>query len=80
VSGLRFAELIKKPSDSASHAENENEVISSLRNRLSRDLLQCTQYSGDVMFVPSLWGHATLNVRQSVGVAHEFSVEPFCME
>lgn len=41
---------------------------------------QCTQRSGDVMFVPTLWSHATLNVKQSIGVAHEFSIEPFCME
>eukprot|EP00595_Chromulina_sp_UTEXLB2642_P001607 CAMPEP_0196763240 /NCGR_PEP_ID=MMETSP1095-20130614/3677_1 /TAXON_ID=96789 ORGANISM="Chromulina nebulosa, Strain UTEXLB2642" /NCGR_SAMPLE_ID=MMETSP1095 /ASSEMBLY_ACC=CAM_ASM_000446 /LENGTH=359 /DNA_ID=CAMNT_0042115995 /DNA_START=665 /DNA_END=1744 /DNA_ORIENTATION=- len=42
--------------------------------------IQCTQRSGDVMYVPTLWGHATLNVKQSIGVAHEFSVESFCME
>lgn len=42
--------------------------------------LQCHQRSGDVMFVPSLWGHGTLNTRESIGVAHEFSVEDFCME
>lgn len=42
--------------------------------------LQCTQHPGDVMFVPSLWGHATLNMKQSIGVAHEFSVETFIME
>jgi len=41
---------------------------------------QCTQRSGDVVYVPTLWSHATLNVRQSVGVAHEFSIEPYCME
>jgi hypothetical protein len=42
--------------------------------------LECTQNAGDVMFVPTLWGHATLNTMQSIGVAHEFSVESFCME
>lgn len=41
---------------------------------------QCTQHSGDIMFVPTQWSHATLNVKQSIGVAHEFSIEPFCME
>lgn len=46
----------------------------------ARESLQCVQYGGDVMFVPSLWGHATLNRRQSIGVAHEFSVESFCMQ
>lgn len=43
-------------------------------------MLRCTQHAGDIMYVPSLWAHGTLNVRQSIGVAHEFSVEPFCME
>lgn len=42
--------------------------------------MQCTQRAGDIMFVPSLWGHATLNMKQSIGVAHEFSVETFIME
>jgi hypothetical protein len=42
--------------------------------------LQCTQHAGDMIFVPSLWGHGTLNIQQSIGVAHEFSVESFCME
>mmetsp|Transcript_10934 Transcript_10934/g.11355 ORF Transcript_10934/g.11355 Transcript_10934/m.11355 type:complete len:102 (-) Transcript_10934:61-366(-) len=42
--------------------------------------LQCHQKSGDVMYVPSLWGHGTLNTKQSIGVAHEFSIEDVCME
>ena len=42
--------------------------------------LQCTQYAGDIMYVPTLWAHGTLNTKQSIGVAHEFSVESFCME
>ena len=33
--------------------------------------LECMQRSGDVMFVPHLWGHATYNVQESVGVAVE---------
>lgn len=41
---------------------------------------RCTQYAGDVLYVPSLWAHGTVNMRQSIGVAHEFSVESFCME
>ena len=42
--------------------------------------LRVTQRAGDVLYVPALWGHATLNTQQSIGVAHEFSVESFCME
>lgn len=40
---------------------------------------QCTQFSGDILYVPSLWSHATLNIKQTIGVAHEFSFESFCM-
>ena len=36
--------------------------------------LQCTQRPGDILFVPSLWGHATLNLKQSIGAAFEFAV------
>jgi len=42
--------------------------------------VRVTQRAGDVLYVPALWGHATLNTAQSIGVAHEFSVESFCME
>lgn len=42
--------------------------------------LRVTQHAGDVLYVPALWGHATLNTAQCIGVAHEFSVEQFCME
>lgn len=46
----------------------------------SEKAMHCVQYGGDVMYVPALWGHATFNRKQSIGVAHEFSVESFCME
>ncbi len=42
--------------------------------------LVCTQRAGDLLFVPSQWGHGTINERQSIGVAYEFSLEAFCME
>jgi len=42
--------------------------------------LRCTQRAGDVMFVPTLWAHATFNSQQSIGVAHEFSTESYCMQ
>ena len=34
--------------------------------------LECMQEPGDVLFVPQMWGHATYNVKASVGVAIEF--------
>lgn len=36
-------------------------------------VVECTQNGGDVLFVPPGWGHATLNLRTSVGIALEFS-------
>lgn len=33
--------------------------------------LECTQMSGDMIFVPADWGHATMNVVASAGVAFE---------
>ena len=42
--------------------------------------LECVQEAGDLMFVPTLWAHGTLNLKQSIGVAYELSVESFCME
>lgn len=36
--------------------------------------LTCTQFGGDVLFVPTRWGHATTNARQSIGVAFLFAL------
>ncbi|XP_065905980.1 uncharacterized protein [Dysidea avara] len=34
--------------------------------------LECLQYPGDLVFVPDMWGHAVLNLQESVGLAAEF--------
>lgn len=34
--------------------------------------LECVQYPGDLVFVPDMWGHAVINLRESIGVAAEF--------
>ena len=39
--------------------------------------MQCTQYPGDILLVPALWGHATLNLTQCIGVAYEFAIDGF---
>lgn len=39
---------------------------------LIQDGLRCTQSPGDVMFVPAMWGHAVINLEESVGFASEF--------
>jgi len=34
--------------------------------------IEITQYAGDVLFIPSQWGHATLNLLETISVAQEF--------
>ena len=36
------------------------------------DALECVQHPGDMVFVPDMWGHGVINLRESVGVASEF--------
>lgn len=36
--------------------------------------IECIQQAGDVLFVPRLWGHGTINLGESVGVAMPFSL------
>jgi hypothetical protein len=38
-------------------------------------LMFCEQQQGEVLFVPRGWGHATLNLRESIGVANFFQDE-----
>ena len=33
----------------------------------SKDLLQCTQFAGDIVYVPRRWAHGTLNTKTSIG-------------
>jgi oxalate decarboxylase/phosphoglucose isomerase-like protein (cupin superfamily) len=43
------------------------------RDSVDYGMLECTQESGDVVFVPPMWGHATLNLAESIGIASEFT-------
>lgn len=36
------------------------------------DALECVQHPGDMVFVPDMWGHGVINLRESIGVASEF--------
>jgi hypothetical protein len=36
------------------------------------DALHCLQEAGDVIFVPTGWAHAILNMKETVGIASEF--------
>lgn len=35
-------------------------------------VLECVQHPGDMMFVPDMWGHSVINLRESIGMAAEF--------
>ena len=35
--------------------------------------LECIQEAGDLLVVPSMWGHATINIETSIGMAFEFT-------
>jgi len=34
--------------------------------------LECVQYPGDMIFVPDMWGHGVINLKESIGLASEF--------
>ena len=36
------------------------------------ETLECTQYPGDMLFVPDMWGQASVHLRESIGLASEF--------
>ena len=36
--------------------------------------MRCVQEAGDVLFLPGDWGHTTLNMAASVGIAKEFGI------
>ena len=57
-------------------AHGENGLASRLfESRVETQLrpLECSQEANDIVFVPSGWGHAVLNLELSVGAAVEFS-------
>lgn len=35
-------------------------------------VLECVQHPGDLVFIPDMWGHSVLNLKESIGVASEF--------
>lgn len=40
--------------------------------RDERSAMECVQHPGDLVFVPDMWGQASLNLRESVGLVSEF--------
>ena len=71
---LHAAAAAAAPEEAAAKKEREDDGASAW------EPLECVQEAGDLMFVPTLWAHGTLNLKQSIGVAYELSVESFCME
>ena len=45
---------------------------SKTQERKQGDKVSTVQHSGDIVFVPEFWSHATLNLGESIGVAFEF--------
>jgi len=39
-----------------------------------RDIFQCVQNPGDVMYIPNMWSHMVLHLKESVGIDVEFKV------
>ena len=50
-------------------------VVSQIQSMVAANatLYTCDQHAGDVLVLPDLWGHLTLNLETSVGVAQEFA-------
>jgi len=42
------------------------------KGRSHQKRLECVQHPGDLVFVPDMWGHAVINLRESIGIASEF--------
>lgn len=62
-----FEEAVERSKDRA-----VNEVNISNRNNTESRRLYCVQRAGDVLFVPQGWGHSTMNLRESIGIANFF--------
>ena len=44
----------------------------------AEEVMMCLQGAGEAMFVPRRWGHSTLNILNSVGIAIEYSGFGMC--
>jgi hypothetical protein len=71
--GEWFAEAEARTVSRAAHAQpraaaRADEPVHSA----SEERRYCVQREGDVLYVPAGWGHSTINLRESVGVAHFF--------
>lgn len=46
--------------------------LSSQQDGHTRDALECMQYPGDLLFLPDMWGQASVSIRESIGLVSEF--------
>ena len=44
-------------------------------NGEEEDAITCTQFSGDIVLMPSQFAHATLNTKPTMGMAFEFNYD-----
>ena len=54
----------------ATNEQNRNEA--NIQQKHTGTVLECTQYPGDVLILPDMWGHAAINLRESIGISSEF--------
>jgi hypothetical protein len=74
----RKAWIITRPHQSSFSVEPALEMVRRVAEddaaNDTRQHLRCVQRSGDMMFVPRMWGHMTFNLATSIGKAVEFNV------
>ena len=52
-------------------------VLEEAASRGDGEVFHFTQHSGDIVVLPREWGHATLNIESSIGLAYEFIYRPY---
>lgn len=67
--------VASRSSDSARNAVNDLSTSAWLREHRMHlpphSVLECTQRANETLFVPEMWAHATLNLKESIGIAFE---------
>jgi len=68
--------LLRAPDQAAYSRQPTAELLKHWRSlpQSSVKPMECTQQSGDVLFVPEHWTHATFNLAESIGVAYHFVI------
>jgi hypothetical protein len=71
------------PPQSEYKGKHEHDEVPSLRKWLANSyeeyengMLECVQEAGTVLYIPDGWGHATVNLEDSIGIAVEVGTAP----